>query len=51
MISVTVPRTEAEITVAAAALGIIIPPACLPGVIANLALLARHAATLADDAR
>jgi sodium/bile acid cotransporter 7 len=44
------PRTAEEITAAAAALGLTIPDACLPGVIANLVLLASHAdRLLADD--
>lgn len=45
------PRTEAEVTAAAADRGIVIPPACMPGVVANLALLARHAAILSGAAR
>ncbi len=46
----TLPRTEAEVAVAAAAIGLTVPDACLPGVLANLALLASHAERLlADD--
>jgi sodium/bile acid cotransporter 7 len=44
--SVTVPRSEAAIARVAAALALPIPAACMPGVVANLALLARHAETL-----
>lgn len=41
-----IPRTEAAIAAAAVAIGLTIPAACLPGVVANLALLDRHAAIL-----
>lgn len=37
-----VPRSVDEIASAAARAGIVIPEACLPGVAANLALLAGH---------
>jgi sodium/bile acid cotransporter 7 len=37
------PRTEAEISSAAATIGLPIDPACMPGVVANMALLDRHA--------
>lgn len=40
------PRTEIEIARAAKAIGLAIPAACLPGVVANLALLEGHADTL-----
>jgi sodium/bile acid cotransporter 7 len=40
------PRNEAEIEAAAAALGMEIPQACMPGVVANLALLDSHAERL-----
>lgn len=40
------PRTEAEIAAAAAAVGLPIPDDCMPGVVANMALLDRHVATL-----
>jgi len=40
------PRTEHEITEAAARLGFAIPDPCMPGVVANLAVLADHAETL-----
>lgn len=40
------PAGEAGAIEAAAAVGMVIPEACLPGVVANLALLARHAETL-----
>ncbi|MFC0687330.1 AtzG-like protein [Novosphingobium clariflavum] len=41
-----IPRSTAEIVAAAAARGLTIPPECLEGVAANLALLARHAQVL-----
>jgi len=41
-----IPRSEADITAAGAAVGLPITDACMPGVVANLALLDRHAATL-----
>ncbi|SEJ26812.1 solute carrier family 10 (sodium/bile acid cotransporter), member 7 [Sphingobium sp. AP50] len=37
------PRTEAEISSAAATIGLPIDPACMPGIVANMALLDRHA--------
>lgn len=43
------PQGAREIEDAAAAIGITIPEACLPGVAANLALLERHAETLRRD--
>ncbi|WP_260927005.1 hypothetical protein [Novosphingobium sp. 9] len=42
-------RTREEILSAAAARGLAIPVECLEGVEANMALLASHAARLADD--
>jgi sodium/bile acid cotransporter 7 len=47
-------RAPADIAERAAALGLAIPEACMPGVAANMALLDRHAQTLlapAEDAR
>ena len=41
-----IPRSAEEAVAVAAAQGFAIPAPCLPGVVANLALLARHAATL-----
>jgi sodium/bile acid cotransporter 7 len=49
-VTVAIPRSAAEIAAAAAATGLTIPEACLPGVAANLALLDRHAATLRGPA-
>lgn len=43
------PVSAEEAEQAAAALGLTIPEACMPGVLANLALLARHAATLCGE--
>ncbi|MDX3899740.1 MAG: bile acid:sodium symporter family protein [Sphingobium sp.] len=40
------PRTEADAVARAAELGMTIPAACMPGVLANLALLDRHAERL-----
>ena len=40
------PRTEGEIASAAAALGFTVPDACMPGIVANLAVLGGHAETL-----
>ena len=40
------PRTEGEIASAAAALGFAVPDACMPGIVANLAVLGGHAETL-----
>lgn len=45
------PRSEKDIAAAAAALGLTIPDACMPGVTANLALLDRHVMTLSGEAR
>jgi sodium/bile acid cotransporter 7 len=46
------PRTEEEISRAAAAIGLRIDPACMPGVVANMALLDRHAGImLASDGK
>jgi len=42
----TLPRTESEAAEAAARLGFTIPDPCMPGVVANLAVLADHAETL-----
>jgi sodium/bile acid cotransporter 7 len=44
--SATLPRTEAGIAAAAAAVGVAIPEACMPGVVANMALLDKHAGNL-----
>lgn len=41
-----IPLTEAEVTEAAGARGLAVPEACMSGVIANMALLQRHANTL-----
>ena len=46
-----VPKSEAAMQAAAAKTGLPIPPACREGVLANLALLERHAAALRGDAR
>ncbi|WP_298397924.1 bile acid:sodium symporter family protein [Sphingobium sp.] len=43
---VPLPRSEAEIIRAAAAVGLPIDPACMPGVVANMALLDRHSGIL-----
>jgi len=40
------PRTESQATEAAARLGFTIPDPCMPGVVANLAVLGEHAGTL-----
>lgn len=45
------PRTEDEIALAAALIDLAIPEACMPGVVANLALLESHAAILLGKAR
>jgi sodium/bile acid cotransporter 7 len=46
------PRTEEEISRAAAAIGLRIDPACMPGVVANMALLDRHSGImLASDGK
>ncbi|MEJ2407925.1 MAG: hypothetical protein P8Y58_02725 [Novosphingobium sp.] len=47
---VQVPQTPEEIAAAAVEAGIVIPEACAPGVAANLALLASHAARMREDA-
>ena len=44
-----VPQGAEQATEAAAARGMVIPEACMPGVVANLALLGRHADTLSGD--
>ncbi|MDO7840707.1 bile acid:sodium symporter family protein [Sphingomonas immobilis] len=44
--AVGLPRSEAEIGAAAAAVGMTIPEACMPGVVANMALLDKHAGNL-----
>lgn len=49
--AVALPRTEGEIARAAGVLGFNIPEACMPGVVANLALLDSHAAILLGEAR
>ncbi|BBC73818.1 bile acid:sodium symporter [Altererythrobacter sp. B11] len=41
-----IPSTEAEVTEVAGALGLPVPASCMPGVLANMALLQRHADTL-----
>jgi sodium/bile acid cotransporter 7 len=43
-----IPQTTDDILKVAAGLGLHFPDECLPGVTANLALLARHAARLRD---
>ncbi|MCJ2186732.1 hypothetical protein [Novosphingobium beihaiensis] len=45
-----VPQAPEEIDAAAAEAGIVIPEPCAPGVAANLALLASHAARMRGDA-
>lgn len=42
------PRTRAEIEGAARDLNLVIPYACIPGVIENLTLIEAHADTLRD---
>ena len=42
----SLPRTHVEAELAAAALDLTVPAACMDGVLAQLALLARHAAIL-----
>jgi sodium/bile acid cotransporter 7 len=44
-----VPRTEQEVVAAASACGLVIDPLCLPGVLANLAVLDGHAVTLLGE--
>jgi hypothetical protein len=44
--AVALPRTADDVVRVAAARDLVVPDACMPGVIANLALLARHVATL-----
>lgn len=46
-----IPLGESEIRLAAAARGLAIPPECVEGVAANLALLARHANVLRGEER
>jgi sodium/bile acid cotransporter 7 len=46
-----VPRDEPTARAVAASLGLPIPDACVPGVMGNLALLDRHAATFRDAGR
>lgn len=43
------PLSEAEVARLAAAIGIDLPVECLPGVAANLATLAEHAARVAEE--
>jgi len=43
------PRKASEVAAAAEALGLRIPDACMAGVIANLALLDRHAERLRSE--
>ena len=43
---IAIPRTESEVAAAAGTSGLHIPEACMPGVLANLALLDTHADTL-----
>ncbi|WP_157190031.1 AtzG-like protein [Novosphingobium sp. Rr 2-17] len=45
-LSAAVPLTPEEVAAASTARGLPIPSACQEGVAANLALLARHAATM-----
>jgi len=45
----TLPRTESQAAEAAARLGFAIPDPCMPGVVANLEVLADHAETLLGD--
>lgn len=45
--ALALPRTEADAQALATQAGWAIPAPCLPGVVANLALLARHAAIFA----
>jgi hypothetical protein len=46
----TLPRTIAEVARVAESLGMAIPDACMPGVVANLALLDTHVDALLDRA-
>ena len=46
-----IPGVKAEVLAAAKALDLPIADACMPGVLANLELLIRHAAILNDDTR
>ncbi|NKJ41955.1 hypothetical protein [Novosphingobium sp. SG720] len=48
--ALALPTTEVEAQAAAQRDGWQIPPACVPGVMGNLALLARHAAIFAGNA-
>ncbi len=45
-----IPRSEAEIADAAQAVGLAVPEACMPGVVANMGLLERHAKNLLGPA-
>ena len=49
--SLALPRTDAEIALAAAGIDLVIPDACVAGVVANLALLDTHASNLRDGSR
>ncbi|MBE2992228.1 hypothetical protein IFR23_09370 [Sphingomonas sp. CFBP 13603] len=49
--ALALPRTDAEISLAAAGIDLAIPDACMPGVVANLALLDTHARNLRDGSR
>lgn len=49
--SLALPRTDAEIALAAASIDLPVPEACMPGVAANLALLDTHASNLRDESR
>jgi hypothetical protein len=44
-----IPRTEEEIRTLARERDLPIPDACMPGVVSNMALLARHAAILRGE--
>jgi len=48
---IAIPCEKTEVLAAAKALNLPIADACLPGVLANLELLGRHAAILADGSR
>lgn len=45
-----IPRTTSEIIAAAAAIDMVVPAACMPGVVANLAILDDHAKRLTANA-
>lgn len=47
--SFALPRSEEAVQALAAAQGWQVPEACMPGVIANLGLLARHAAIFSGE--